>query len=267
MSKNSYQNTRETIGIIGAGVVGTAVKSFYKNAKIYDKFKPSNSWNDVASCNIIFICLPTPFKNGWIDLSAIDEVIENLPYHSPHGKIVIIKSTVIPGTTDSYQKIRPDLNLFHIPEFLREKTAKKDFAKPDMNIIGTTDKSNQFTEEVISILPPAPTLITTAKESEMIKYAINAYLALKIIFANQIYDICKKLEIDYDLVKDGMCMDSRISCGHLDVFTDGYRGFSGKCLPKDLKTLIALAKKLNLKPELFKTVEKINSRLLKEKKK
>lgn len=250
-----------SIGIIGNGVVGQAVKNFYKDTKVYDKFKPSDSWTNVIKQDILFLCLPTPFKKDKIDLSALEETFGKLPQE----KMIVIKSTMAPGTTDRFQNQRPDLKIFCIPEFLTGDTSLVDFARPDKNIIGFTRKSRNSVLEIIRILPLAPTLVVRAKEAEIIKCAINAYYALKVIFSNQLFDLCQHAKIDYHRVNCGLAMDKRIIKSHSEIFHKGYRGFGGKCLPKDLDNLIAFGKEIGLDLKLFQVVKGINEMLKREK--
>lgn len=246
-----------SIGIIGNGVVGQAAKNFYKDARIYDKFKPLDAWAEVIEQDILLLCLPTPFLQNGIDLSSLDEIFKKLP----EGKIVIIKSTAVPGTTDHFQIGRLDLRVFYIPEFLTEATSFEDFAKPDKSIIGFTPQSRDLVPEIIRILPLAPALVVPAKEAEMIKCAINAFYALKVIFNNQLFDLCQHSGVNYPQVNCGLAMDKRITNSHSEIFHKGYRGFGGKCLSKDLDNLIAFGKKIGLNLPLFRTVKEINETL------
>jgi len=249
-----------SIGIIGGGIVGQAAKNFYKDAKVYDKvdkFKVFDPWIEVVEQDILFLCLPTPFLKGRIDLSALDEIFRKLP----RGKTVVVKSTVVPETTDSFQIKRLDLQIFYIPEFLNENNSFEDFAKPDKNIVGFTRQSQDLIPEIIKILPLAPTLIIRAKEAEIIKCAINAYYALKVIFYNQLFDLCQSSDTNYHKVKCGLKMDKRITDSHSEIFHKGYRGFGGKCLPKDLDNLIVFGREIGLNLPLFRTIKEINEKL------
>jgi len=246
-----------SIGIIGCGIVGKAAKNFYKDAKVYDKSKVLDSWIEVIEQDVLFLCLPTPFRNGKIDLSTLDEIFGKLL----DKKIIVIKSTVVPGITDRFQIERPDLRIFYIPEFLSENSSFEDFAKPDKNIIGFTPQSRDLVPEIIKILPLAPTLVVRAKEAEMIKCAINAFYALKVIFSNQLFDLCQHSDTNYHQVNCGLAMDKRIIDSHSEIFHKGYRGFGGHCLPKDLDNLIAFGDEIGLNLPLFRTVREINKRL------
>lgn len=252
----------KSVGIIGGGVVGQAVKNFFKNAKVYDKFLTMDPWDEAASQDFIFICVPTPYnENSGFDASIVEEVLEKLS--NMDGKVVIIKSTVVPGATDMFQEKFPGLRLFFNPEFLDNGTAKQDFLNPDKQIVGYTKKSKDAAEEILAMLPQAKfSKIMPAKAAEMAKYMVNSYYATKVIFANQIYDICQALGIDYNTVREAFEHDRRVAPGNFDVWHGGYRGFGGKCLPKDLASLVDRAKELGVDVPLLEDVKKINDNLL-----
>ena len=258
--------TSKTFGVVGGGAVGTAVAKFYGGVTIYDKYNDSDSIEEVCKSDYIFVSVPTPFDDGF-DSSEMDDAMENVANHlsNPESQVVIIKSTVIPGTTSGYQEKYPDINLVFSPEFLTESTAVEDFAKPDKQLVGFTKKTKDVAEEVLNILPDAPYKKTLpASECEMVKYTVNSYYAFKVIFANQIYDFCTELGIDYDLVREGLEADQRIVTGNFDVMHGGSRGYKGKCLPKDVKTLIWFAQKNNVDVPFLETIDQINERLIKD---
>lgn len=255
------------IGIIGKGYVGNAVKNGFGQkgfiVKAYDKFKEGNRFEDVALCDFIFVCVPTPPKeDGSIDLSAVDEVTEKLAKLHPKG-IIVIKSTVIPGTTQYYQNKYAHLKFVFNPEFLTAATADQDFLFPDKIAIGYTQRNKKFAQQLADIYKDfnAPIIILKSEEAEMVKYMINYYYALRVIFANVIYDICHALDINYEKVRECFELDKRVAPGHFDVFHGGYRGFGGACLPKDLAALTYKANELGLDTKLFKTVQEINQSL------
>lgn len=254
------------IGIVGVGYLGGAVKYWFDkqnfSAFFYDKYKEVGSLQDLNKAEIIFICLPTPFiekENKGFDDSAILEVLQEINGQ----KIIVIRSTVLPGFTESYQKKFPQHKFLMNPEFLRAKTAIQDYLNPERQIIGYTKKSKDVAKDILSILPKAPfKKIVKATEAETIKYFGNVFLANRVIFANQMYDICQKIGIDYEAVKECAGADPRIGGSHFDVFSDDYRGYSGTCLPKDTKAFIQFAEKLGIEPKLFKTLEEINKKLI-----
>lgn len=255
------------IGIIGKGYVGNAVKKGFESkgftVKVYDKFKEGDSFEEVVACDFIFICVPTPPKeDGSIDLSIMSEVIQRLTNAYSQG-IIVIKSTVISGTVQDYQNKNPDLTIISNPEFLTRSTSEDDFLHPDKIIIGYT-VGNEFAAEKLAELYKdfeAPVKIMKSEEVEMTKYMVNAYYSTRVIFANEIYDICQALAIDYEKVRECFELDKRVAPGHFDVFHDGYRGIGGECLPKDVDALISKLKTLKLNSELLETLRRINKRL------
>mgnify|MGYP001627129680 CR=1 FL=1 len=212
---------------------------------------------------LFFLCLPTPYnsKTGY-DLSALEE---NIKYFRK-SKIFVIKSTVLPGTTEYFQKKYKKHKFFHNPEFLREKYPYQDFINPSLQLVGYVNKKDKnLAKKILHLLPQAPyTKVVETKSSELAKMAINGFLALKVIFANQIYDLAEKMKIDYEEVREILENEPRLGKTHFKVFYEGFRGFGGKCLPKEVNSLITLFKKLKLKPELFGAIEKINLKLLKK---
>jgi len=253
-------NGHPRVGIMGLGVVGSAVRGYFEaqghRPRLYDPYLVLGSRQEINEARVIFVCVPTPHReHGGFDPSAVEEAIALL---TP-GKIVVIKSTVLPGTTDALQRRHPDHRVLFSPEFLREATAHEDFLRPDRQIVGCTDLSWPVAGEVISLLPRAPFMrIVTAAEAEMAKYMANAFLALKVSFANEIYDLCTALGINYEAVRPLVAADARIGPSHLDVFQDGYRGYDGKCLPKDIRSLMDLAQAAGVSLRLLRAAHDVN---------
>jgi len=254
---------KKQIGIVGGGVVGMAVKAQYPEAKIFDKYRELNSWEEVSESEVIFICVPTPFDGG-CDISAVEETLKKL--RNDKGKIAVIKSTVVPGTTEKLQEQYPDVPLLFNPEFLDDRTAREDFVRPDKQIVGYTKASKGVANEVLEMLPIAPfSKIMTATEAEIVKYMVNTYYATKVVFANQFYDICERTGVNFDEVRAAFESDRRVAPGNFDVWHGGFRGFGGKCLPKDLESLLAQAKNMGIELPLLSAVREINNNLLKKK--
>lgn len=265
------------IGIIGFGHVGSAVANGFKThgheIYIFDTSKEKliqakeegyvirKSIEELAnSVDIIFVCVQTPPKeDGSCNTSIVENVIEGIAKVAREGKIVVIKSTVIVGTTDKIisevSKANDKLKIVFNPEFLRAKYAKQDFLKPDRIVIGGYDK--EAVEIVKKLYEPFNSLviITDPKTAERIKYASNIFLATKVSFANQIKIICEKLGVDAKEVMDVVIMDHRINPSHLDP-TKG--PFGGTCLPKDLDALIRKTEEMKIENSLLKAVKKIN---------
>ncbi|MFB3895220.1 MAG: hypothetical protein ACE14V_02845 [bacterium] len=247
------------VGVIGGGVVGKAMQPHYQQLKIYDKYHPQDSLTAVLDCDYIFIAVPTPYHNGF-DLTEMNDAFSNLA--GLKDKVIIIKSTVIPGTTDAYQAKYPQHKILFNPEFLTQDTAVDDFIHPDRQIVGYTAQSQEIAEEVLTSLPSAPyQKIMPAPAAEMVKYMFNTFYATKVVFANQYYDLCQSIGIDYDVVKEAFLSEKKNLFNHFAIWHKGYRGYSGKCLPKDLEAIVELAEKNNLDLKLLKTVREINEQL------
>jgi len=249
-----------SLGIIGYGIVGKATEHGFKGKQFedknihirwYDRFKESESLEQVCKLSdFIFICLPTPFKggsNGEIDLAIIDQNLEQITaYTNDTSKVVIIKSTVVPGTTLLYEQQYKKTSFCFNPEFLVEKTFLEDALHPDRIIIGSNQvqTSRKVSDLYASTFPGVDRFITDTTSAEMVKYGANCFLATKVAFANQLYDLCQKLNIQYDEVKKMIQADPRIGDTHFDVTTN--RGFGGKCFPKDTVALLAKARELGV---------------------
>ncbi|MDP3956699.1 MAG: hypothetical protein Q8P97_01760 [bacterium] len=256
---------KEKIGIVGIGYVGGAVFAWFKKKpvylKLYDKYKKLGSLKEIdKETDIVFISVPTPYYKGkGYNDSALHEVITSL--RAP--KIIVVKSTVLPGSTEKFQKKYPRHTFLFNPEFLVAKTAVRDFLRPHRQIVGYTKKSKKVAKRILSLLPTAPvTRIMPATEAEIVKYFGNAFLATKVVFANQIYDICDRLKVDYEIVKEATANDSRIGESHLKIFHDGYRGYSGGCFLKDVKALLDFSRYIGAPSELLHEVDVLNERLL-----
>lgn len=249
-------------------MVGSAIQHYFEKLKgikpfLYDKGKNLGSLQEVNQAEVIFVCVPTPFdkEKNYFDLSYIEDAISKIE----GNKIVVIKSTVLPGTTEMFQKKYPQHKLLMNPEFLTELTADQDMNYPDRQIIGYTEKSYNVAGDVMQILPMAPfEKILPATEAEAVKYFGNTWFSTKVVFANQFYDVCQKLGLNYDRIMEAASADKRIGRTHLEIWHKGYRGFGGKCLPKDNKAFIKFAEKQGVDLKLHKVVDEINDELLKE---
>lgn len=268
-------NNQLKLGIIGYGIVGQAMAYGFSQPDIkdkyeiryFDKYKDTDSLESVVSeSEFVFICLPTPMKvdESGIDLSIIeDSIAEITKFTNNTDKIIVIKSTVVPGTTASFEKKYPKSNFAMNPEFLTEANYLEDFVNADRNVIGA---NNDLTSRRVVALyrqrfPRTKIFQTDSTTAEMVKYMANSFLATKVIFANEMFEICQALGIKYEEVKSMVVADHRIFDSHLDVTTA--KGFGGKCFPKDIVALIGRAKDLKLDPRLLETAWSINKKIRK----
>ncbi|TSC86725.1 MAG: Uncharacterized protein G01um10147_806 [Microgenomates group bacterium Gr01-1014_7] len=262
------------LGIIGYGFVGQAVANGFNVAsagkdtiRYYDKFKDTAPLEEVIKkSEFIFICLPTPMKEDeeGIDLSIInDSMKEVTKFTNGTDKIIVIKSTVIPGTTTSLEKEYPKSQFAFNPEFLTEANFLEDFLNADRTVIGA---NNDLVSRRVAVIyrqrfPKTTIYQTDPTTAETVKYFSNAFLSLKVTFANFFYDYCQKIGIKYEEVKKMAAKDPRIRDAHLEVTT--MRGFGGKCFPKDLVALIGEFKKAGVDVSLLETMWKYNKKIRK----
>ena len=236
-----------------------------------ERIKATSSYEKaMQQSDITFICVGTPSKeNGEIDLSYIKnatiEVAKQIKkinnYH-----IVIMKSTVIPGTTEkivlplleqySNKKAGIDFGVGMNPEFLKEGEAVNDFLNPDRVVNGHYDeKTKKILKELYKNFS-CPIIETTLTTAEMIKYASNCFLAAKISFINEIGNMCKKLKINTYDVSEGMGMDKRIG----PHFLNSGIGWGGSCFPKDTNALMTWAKQNNIDYSMIKSTIEVNDK-------
>ena len=241
-----------TIGIVGQGYVGSAIKVGFEShydLHTYDKFDLAKSTlpniNDlVQECEVIFVCVPTPMrKDGTCYTGIVEEVVKEIDYCVDTDRdkpIVVIKSTVPPGTTDRLNKSYSNVNVIFNPEFLTEENFLDDFKNQSRIILGGTRKGTNLLRQIYSKVFPQATIVKTgSKTAEMVKYFINNFLATKVSFANEMYKVCEQIDIDYDKVVEYATYDERLGKSHWAVpGPDGDYGYGGHCLPKDLSAII-----------------------------
>lgn len=266
------------IGVVGLGIVGNA---FYEGMRHafevvrYDKFRQDRS--DVpdigALCSEvdgpIFVCVPTPMNpDGTCNTGIVEDVLREIS-HSDFmmraqrccgGKLrtVVIKSTTLPGTTDRLNDNDAfiDINVVFNPEFLTEASPVEDFKNQDRIVIGGKPEATQEVAEVYGVAYPGVLQVQcSAKCAEMVKYVANCFLATKVSFANEIYQICQGLGVDYNMVIRTATLDKRLGNSHWKVpGPDGHYGFGLTCFPKDLNALMSLAEQLGVDPKVMRAV-------------
>lgn len=251
------------IGIIGQGVVGSACEYGFKkldHTVIVHDLKLNTKITDIIDTDVCYICVPTPStEDGSCDVSIVEDVILQLHQNNYQG-IVAIKSTVKPSTTQRLIDNYVDLKLCFVPEFLRERCAVSDFIENhDLLAVGT----HSF--ETFNIIKechgkyPDKIVMLSPTEAELLKYYSNVFNALRIIFANEFYEICNSLNADYNKVKDAFILRRTTTDMYLDV-NKNFRGYGGVCLPKDTAAIASLVKELNLDMSLFDVIEQENKK-------
>ena len=255
------------IGVIGQGFVGNAVYQKFKNhydVLTYDKYKSdhNSTLRDlILNSKYIFVCLPTPMNtDGSCNIDIIEEVLKEVNEITDSPKTIVLKSTVICGTTEKLNLKYEFLNIVFNPEFLTERNAVKDYDNQDRIILGgdrphTTDLKQIFSK----VFPNSRIIKTSSTHAEMVKYLTNTFLAVKVSFANEMYELCNKLEIDYDKVVEYATIDQRLGQSHWSVpGHDGDFGFGGHCFPKDLSAIIRLTYELGTNNFVLSSAETTN---------
>jgi UDPglucose 6-dehydrogenase len=233
------------------------------------RIKASSDYQCIGDADIIFLCVGTPVNEddsmSLEDMTKATEEVARVIEGKRGYCVVVVKSTVVPGTTEeivipiletSGKKVGEDFGVCMSPEFLREGKAVYDFMNPIRTIIGEFDRRSG--DMLLNLYQSfnAPVLRTGLRTAEMIKLASNTFLTMKISFINEIGNICKKLGIDGYEVAKGMGFDDRIG----RKFLNAGIGFGGSCLPKDLRALIGKAKGMGYEPKILEEVLNLNER-------
>ncbi len=283
------------IGILGSGVVGTSVGKgllqLHHQVRFYDISRErieelrragllasSSLEATVEESEVSIICVPTPAVAGKIDLSSIRSIVSELAgslRKKDHYHLVVVKSTVVPTTTEktiipileqqSGHKVGNQIGICVNPEFMTEIhgswTADRSFSRGFMDepaiVIGEWDKTSG--DQLTKLYEPLhrPIIRTNLVTSEMIKYAFNCALATRISYWNEIYYICRLLNVDSETVAKTASMDPRIGT----YGTVHGKAFGGRCLPKDLRAFIQFVTNSGYDPKLLKAVEDVNERI------
>lgn len=267
------------IGIIGRGFVGGAVQfGFSANTgcnaevKVYDK-DPSRSLHSldqvVNDSDFIFLSVPTPANlDGSVNLDIVDEALSSINDVSEKDNIILLRSTMTPGSTAHFQNKYPQLKLVFNPEFLTERSAKFDFINQSRYILGGDPDNTARVAEMyrwrfgkfISVIE------TNTATAELIKYMNNCFFATKVSFMNEMKLISDACGADWDTAVDGFISDGRIGHSHLNVpGHDGKLGFGGVCFPKDVLAMIDLSKKLGVEMHTLKGAWETNLKVRPEK--
>jgi UDPglucose 6-dehydrogenase len=274
IAQNKEENMRKTIGIIGQGFVGSAIRegmqhAFNVETLDIDPAKPSTVENiselvDRAD-EVVFVCLPTPMKkNGRCDIRIVETAISDINDANKRlnkNIIAIIKSTVEPGTTDRLNSRYSNVTAIFNPEFLTEANSFNDFKNQSRIIVGGPRPASTIVKTMYRrAFPKVPIVKTGASVAETVKYFINCFLATKVSFANEMKQVCDKIDVDYDKVVEYALYDDRIGNSHLSVpGPDGSHGFGGHCFPKDLNAMMYIAKDYGIDPMVMTGVWEKNN--------
>lgn len=261
------------IAIIGHGIVGKHFEELIKNHYsycVYDSkyvdFPDSATKEEVNSCDLAVVCVPTPMADdGSCDTSIVQEVVYWLKV-----PLILIKSTVEPGTTDRLRKETSKRVVFS-PEYVGESTyynpIMATMADEPFIIFGGEPKDTQALVDIFQPIkgPLCKYVQCSAVEAELAKYLENVFFASKVAFFNEYFDICEAFGVEYDKVRELFLNDPRITRIHTSVFKNK-RGFGGKCLPKDISALVKASEKKGYEPKIIKQVIKSNEEFVKKSK-
>ena len=244
-------------GIVGYGHVGKAMHKLFKEAVIYDKYLELGSREEINSCDIVFVCVPTPQKKGgYCDTSAVEEVIRWV-----ESKAIVLRSTVYVGFTDEMSK-KYNKEIIFQPEYYGETVAHPfaDLNERKWLAFGGTKRGIDLAIRAYQDVINSNVRIyqSDAKDVEMAKYMENAFLALKVTFCNEMYDIAKSLGSDYNRAREIWTADPRIGTSHTFVYADK-RGYGGSCLPKDIASIVAQANDSDTDCTLLESVIRKNA--------
>ena len=243
------------IGIIGNGFVGNSIAFGFSpthEIKVHDKDpkRNLNTIEEVLECDFIFVAVPTPMnEDGSISLKVVEKALQEISDKNIINNIVILKSTMVPGSTDGFIKQFPKLNIVFNPEFLTERTAKLDFLTQARIILGgsktlTNHVAKLFKERFMHTYIIETDTIT----AEMVKYMNNVFFATKVSIMNEMKMMCDAIGANWNEALKGFAADQRIGDSHLHVpGPDGKMGFGGSCFPKDINAFISYANELNIK--------------------
>lgn len=255
------------MAIIGHGFVGAAVDYGFPDSncdKLIIDPKYGNTTEDLVDFKpeVTFVCVPTPMgKDASIDASIlIDVVTKTVKYTSG---LVVVKSTVVPSIIGELAKL--STNVIYNPEFLTEKSANEDFVHPPMHVFGgnriATDTLNSI-YETYSSCQPCPVYHMTAAEASIVKYGMNSFLASKVLFFNQLYDIVESAGLNYATIIKAIGTDSRIGPSHTMVpGHDGRKGFGSACFSKDCPAFAIYAREQNVPFTVLEEVVRRNQEI------
>tara|TARA_B100000963_G_scaffold359796_1_gene388222 strand:+ start:4934 stop:5770 length:837 start_codon:yes stop_codon:yes gene_type:complete len=239
------------VGVIGNGFVGEAISFAFSpisDVLVYDTdpLKSVDDLESVHNCDFVFICVPTPmFEDGTQDLSYVQSVFEK----ATSKPVYILKSTVLPGTTESLSKQYPSFKIIFSPEFLTERTAKLDMLTQSRIILGGELSLTEIAKSLFDQRFKIKNIIQTdSKTAELTKYMNNTFFATKVSIMNEFKLLCDKIGANWEDALRGFVSDGRIGDSHLNVpGHDGKLGYGGTCFPKDVNALLSFSKKHEIK--------------------
>lgn len=269
--------SNKKIGVVGYGYVGKAVAQMFKShydvlvydpqydsGQNFDNVRFVSDIAEIGECILGVVATPTPqSENGACDTSLVEDSVRKL-----NTPVILIKSTITPGTTEKLKKETGKRIVFS-PEYVGESKYYNPYFNDDMKavpftILGGDEKDNDYVLNILfPILGPTKHYFKTASmNAELIKYMENTFFAMKVTFVNEMYDICNAFGANWYDVREGWLLDPRVERMHTAVFPDN-RGFGGKCYPKDTSALLEASKKAGYVPEFLQEMIEVNKKFRK----
>ena len=245
----------QKVGIIGNGFVGNSIAFGFSpthEIRIHDKDpkRSLNTMEEVLDCDYIFVAVPTPMNtDGSISLSVVEKALQEISEkNKKRNNIFILKSTMIPGSTNNFTKQFPKLNIVFNPEFLTERTAKLDFLTQARIVLGGPKRLTKRVSKLFEDRFMHTYIIETdSVTAELIKYMNNVFFASKVSIMNEFKQVCEAVGGNWKEALKGFAADQRIGDSHLNVpGPDGKLGFGGSCFPKDINAFMAMANELGI---------------------
>tara|TARA_B100001769_G_C22081180_1_gene582599 strand:+ start:809 stop:1711 length:903 start_codon:yes stop_codon:yes gene_type:complete len=263
---------RPSIGVIGNGFVGSAVRFGFSpgtgcdaTVRVYDKdtSKSVDTIEDtVNKSEFIFLSVPTPSnKDGSMNLDIVKQALQDISdVNERDDNVILLRSTVTPGTTFMLQEQFDNLRIVFNPEFLTERSAKYDFINQSRVILGGIEGVHETAELFRWRFGESiPIIETTWETAELIKYMCNCFFATKVSFMNEMYQIAEKCNVDWETALDGFVRDGRVGHSHMNIpGPDGKLGFGGSCFPKDVQAIINFGEILGVNMNTIKGVWETN---------
>jgi len=251
------------IGIIGLGVVGKACKAGFEHCgytvNVHD-IALQTDISAVCDTEICYICVPTPSNSdGSCNTDIVEDVVDQLINQGYTG-VIAIKSTVTPGYTQTLIDRYNNDKILFVPEFLKERSAEYDFVfDHKLLLVGTENNNNYYVVVRSHGDLPKKQMRVSPTEAEIMKYYHNTFNATRIVFANIMFELCKKMDADYNKVKEAFLNNNSMPDEYLDVSNE-LRGYGGACLPKDVLAMQTFCQQLELPYNFFRNLDDENNK-------
>lgn len=249
---------RNSVAVIGNGAVGRRMVELFPGAAVHDPPLGLENRDAVNRCRFAFVCVPTPERpDGRCDTAGVERAVEWI-----ESSVIVIRSTVPPGTTAALGE-RYGKTIVFQPEYGPGDTPRhpfRDVHDTAWIVLGGPPRATSAVADLYATVFDSSLSIrqVDATAAELAKYMENAFLAAKVAFCNEMYDIAQRLGVDYHTLRETWLMDPRMGRSHTWVHPDD-RGFGGKCLPKDLRALVELAGDLEVRSTLLEAVLRSNA--------